>query len=363
MTCCNSQKGQARAVLKRIACPLLLVPILLCTSQLFAAELPAVSITKQAGAENPIVITLASGVTGEQIQRALDSLPSSGGEIVLPPEKISIRQPILMHRDFQTLRGSGKGTVLWLADNADCPAIIMGEPVNQPKNLISHLCVRDLAIDGNREQQDRETWRLTGEGSEVRNNGITIQGVVDSTIEHVSAAHCRSGGLVTTRGVRRLTVTDFSSSDNQFDGLACYQTEDSVFSDLNLHDNPGAGISLDLAFNHNVISNAVLSANDLGIFMRFSHENEFDNLSIKDCHHYGVFMADQAVPMRTGWASAPETQCTHNAFTNLMALDCGAAAFRVNDTTCTNNIIVQPKFNGNLMGGLSEVRPDLISVR
>lgn len=359
MTIRNSQIGLAPAVLKRIALVLLFFPF----STLFAAETLVTSITKQPGATNPIVITLSPGIIGDQIQKALDSLPATGGEVLLPPGRILIRQPIMLHRDFQTLRGSSEGTVLWLADDANCPVIILGEPLNHPKNVISHLCVRDLSIDGNRHQQSRELWQLSGEGAEIRNNGITVQSVVDSTIEHVTTARCRSGGLVTTHNVRRLTVRDFTSSDNEFDGLACYETEDSLFTDLNLHDNPGAGISLDLAFNHNVISNAVLIANDLGIFMRFSHNNEFDNLSIKDCRHYGVFMADQDLPTPVGWTTVPQTQCTRNAFTNLMAVDCGAAAFRVNDTTCTNNIIVQPKFNGNPMGGLSEVRPDLISIR
>ena len=100
----------------------------------------------------------------------------------------------MLHRDSQTLRGSGVGTVLWLADNADCPVIIMGEPINQPKLTLAHLRVSELAIDGTRHQQDRELWRLSGEGTDIRNNGITAQGIVDSTIEHVSVACCRSGG-------------------------------------------------------------------------------------------------------------------------------------------------------------------------
>ena len=34
-----------------------------------------------------------------------------------------------------------------------------------------------------------------------------------------------------------------------------------------------------------------------------------------------------------------------NVFTNLIASDCGSAAFRVNDTTCTNNVIVGAQFH------------------
>jgi hypothetical protein len=261
------------------------------------------------------------------------------------------------------LRGAGETTVLHLADGANCPVIILGEPVNNPRFTVKHLRLSSLAIDGNRRQQQHELWRLRGEGSEIHNNGITVQGVTDSVVEHITSANCRSGGLVTTRHVRRLTVQDYTAFDNEFDGLACYQTEDCLFTGLRLHDNPGAGISLDLAFNHNVISNAVLTANDLGIFMRASRDNRFDNISIRRSHHYGVFMAHTGHQTGRGWQPIPRTECVHNSFNNLIASDCGSAGFRVNDTTCTNNVIVAAQFLGNGQGGLSLARPDLVTVQ
>jgi hypothetical protein len=311
----------------------------------------------------PAIIVLPSGVTSIEIQRALDLLPDSGGEVVLPPGIIEVRQPIVLRRDRQTLRGSGKGSVLRLADGANCPVIIMGEPVNNPPRTIRYLCLSNLFIDGNRHHQQRELWQLRGEGSQIRNNGITVQNVSDSLVQHVTSARCRSGGLVTTRGVRRLTVRDLTACDNEFDGLACYHTEDCLFTELYLHNNPGAGISLDLAFNHNVISNAVLVANDLGIFMRASCDNQFYNMSIQDSHHYGVFMAHAERQTLRGWQPAPRTECVRNAFTNLIASNCGSAAFRVNDTTCTNNIIAGAQFRDDVQGGLSMVRPDLVIVQ
>ena len=311
----------------------------------------------------PEIVTLPPGVTSAEIQQALDLLPESGGEVVLPAGIFEVRQPIVLQRDHQTLRGSGNATVLRLADGANCPVIILGEPVNHPQSTVKDLRVSDLFIDGNRPHQQRELWRLQGEGSEIRNNGITVQNVSDSMVEHVTCARCRSGGLVTTLGVRRLTVRDLTAFDNEFDGLACYQTEDCLFTELYLHDNPGAGISLDLAFNHNVISNAVLAANDLGIFMRESCDNQFHNISIRNSRHYGVFMAHTELPTKGGWQPVPQTECAHNAFTNLIASHCGDAAFRVNNTTCTNNIIVQPQFQDNLHGGLSLAQPNLVVVQ
>jgi polygalacturonase len=317
------------------------------------------------GAEpaEPVVIRLGVGVSDKQIQAALDALPVGGGEVVLPAGKFQIHQPLVLHRDFQTLRGVGATTILILADNANCPVIIMGEPVNHPQTTVKNLHVSNLFIDGNRFHQQRELWKLAGEGSEIRNNGITIQSVSDSAVEHVTCARNRSGGLVTTLGVSHLTVRDLNAFDNEFDGLACYLTTESLFADINSHDNPGAGISLDLAFNHNVISNARLNANDLGIFMRASRGNQFQDVSIRNSHHHGVFMAHSETQTAQGWGPAPKTECVYNSFTNLIAMNCGGAAFRVNNTTCTHNVIIRAKFEGNVKGNLSQAQPNLVAVQ
>lgn len=299
-------------------------------------------------------VNLQPDVTQTEIQHALDTLPDQGGEVVLPPGTFKITSPIVLSRSHQTLRGAGVTTILRLADGANCPVIIMGEPINQPTRTVTNLLVSSLFIDGNRCNQQRELWRESGEGSEIRNNGITVQRVSDSVVEQVTTARCRSGGLVTTLGVERLTVRGLESFDNEFDGLACYATTNSLFTDLNLHDNPGAGISLDLEFNHNVISNAVLAGNDLGIFMRHSRDNQFLNVSIQKSRNHGVFMAQ---------AEQELSACTNNSFADLQATNCGGAAFRVNDATCRDNKIISAKFDENQHGGLSLAHPELIELR
>jgi len=325
--------------------------------------LAACVIVPQVFAAKTVVITLPSGATGTEIQRALDNLPAAGGEVVLPPGVFEIREPIVLQRDHQALRGSGTATILRLVDGANCPVVILGVPVNHPQRTVHYLRLSNILIDGNRSHQERELWRLRGEGSEIHNNGVTVQGVSDSVVEHATCAHCRSGGLVTTLGVERLTVLDLTAFDNEFDGLACYQTHDCVFTKLDLYNNPGAGISLDLDFGNNVITNAVLIDNDLGIFMRASSNNRFYNVSICDSHHYGVFMAHTLTLTLLGWQPVPGTECVRNSFTNLIASDCGSAAFRVNDTTCTNNVIIGAQFHNGAEGGLSLVRPGLAIVQ
>jgi parallel beta-helix repeat protein len=309
-----------------------------------------------------VVTTLKPGATDKEIQKILDA-STNGCEIILPPGKIKVSQPIVLQYSYQTLRGAAdESTILYLANNANCPVIVMGQPVNHPLQTVRHLCVSDLYIDGNRFHQQRELWKEQGEGSEIRNNGVTVQNVSDSLIENVTCTRCRSGGLVTTLGVRRLTVENFASSENEFDGLACYLTMDSVFSRLNLHDNPGAGISLDLAFDHNTIKNAILSGNDLGIFMRDSRNNSFQDVSIHNSRDFGVFMAQAFEPVVNGVRPQQDTECSDNSFTNLVAIRNGRADFRVNDISCTNNVIIGAQFNGTVRA-LSAPIPDLVTVK
>lgn len=313
-----------------------------------------------AATTQPAVIALPANVTAPEIQRALDSLPANGGEVILPPGKIALHEPIVLNREGQSLRGSGDQTILFVADNANCPAIIMGQPVNNPKHL-RHLHVSDVFIDGNRAHQQRERWKLSGqEGSQICNNGITVQNVTDSTIENVTTAHTRSGGIVTTANTRRLTIRGLNSFDNYFDGIACFQTDNCLFTNLYLHDNRGAGISLDGNFHHNVVDGAVLADNDLGIFMRWSHDNKFRDISIRGSRHYGVFMAQN---IDAAFGDNPQPNCVNNSFAQLTADECGSAAIRVNDASCTNNIVSGAKFSGNVHAQLSLAMPGLLMVK
>jgi hypothetical protein len=314
-----------------------------------------------ASAGEATTITVPVNATSVEIQHALDSLPDSGGEVVLPAGTYAICHPIVLQRSHVTLRGSGPATLLQLADQANCPVIIMGEPVNSPSRNITDLRVVDLAINGNRVEQQSEIWLIPNGLSEIRNNGITVQGVTDSTVEHVIAAHCRSGGLVTTHYVRRLTVRDFTAFDSEFDGLACYRTEESVFTGLFLHDNQAAGISFDLAVNNNVIHDAILADNDLGIFMRDARYNNFREISVLQSRKFGVFLAQAERHTRTGWELMEHTECTNNSFRGLHVSNCGGAAFRVNDPTCIDNKISGAQFHDNLQGGLSQVMPNLVT--
>jgi parallel beta-helix repeat protein len=327
---------------------LFLLLMAFCFSSLLACE------------ASSFVITMPANSSEESIQRTLDRLPA-GGEVVLAPGTYQIKRPILLRNDNLTLSGSGTNTVLHLADKANCPVVILGSPLESSHRTTTHLRLADLVIDGNRRNQQVEMWRSASDGSQLNNNGIDIWNVNDSTVEGVVCRSCRSGGLVTAV-VRRLDVTNFTACDNQFDGLACYLTEDSRFTGLNLHDNLAAGISLDLSFAHNVIDNAKLTGNDLGIFMRDSRNNTFQDVNIDKSRKHGVFMAQAAAGTPKGWQLSPGTECTGNSFQDLSVTNSGGDAFLVNDDSCKNNVIRSSRFLHNTKGGLAEPGATLVRV-
>jgi hypothetical protein len=325
------------------------------------ANIPAAEKLSPPGhAANLKTSSLSPDVNQEEIQQALDALPE-GGEVVLAPGTYEIRQPIILRYDHQTLRGSGPATVLHLVDNANCPVVILGSPMTTPQRTTSHLRLADLVINGNRLNQQAELWHTATDGSVLNNNGIDIWDVNDSTVEGVVCRSCRSGGLVTA-ATRRLNVSDFTAYDNQFDGLACYLTEDCHFSGLNLYDNLGAGISLDLSFNHNVFNDAVLTGNDLGVFMRDSRSNSFQDLTISKSRKNGVFMAQAGTRTASGWALRPGTECIGNNFKRLMIANCGGVAFLVNDNSCKDNLIGDASFQDNRNTNLTQMGDNLVRV-
>ncbi len=217
------------------------------------------------------------------IQQAIDNLPGEGGLVIISGTYLC-HTAIVIDRDNVELRGEGASTLLQLAAGANSPVLVIGNTSTPPATTRRHIKVSSLTIDGNWSQQAWECWGGacdSGGLTYIRNNAITVRGAEDVLIEAVAVHSARSGGLVTEKVVRRLTVRDFTSYGNFFDGLAAYETEDSLFSGLYLHDNPYAGMSLDIGFNHNLVSDALLADNGKqGVFMRDSRDNLFQGLQI-----------------------------------------------------------------------------------
>jgi len=292
--------------------------------------------------------------TCDAIQDAVDKLPSDGGEVFVPAGVYACVKPIVLNRNNLTLRGAGPGTLLRLADHINAPVIVMGLTENIPSRETRHVRVIDLMIDGNRANQTSEC--MGGPCSDefpLRNNGISIRRCVDCTVQSVTVFGAMSGGLVTELGCRRLTIRDYTSYDNEFDGLAGYETEDSTFSGIHLYGNKAAGISTDIKFNNNKFYDVTIADNKtVGIFMRDSLDNSFTNLHIRDNVQHGIFLAQVNTD--------PSTAATGNTFTGVVISRSGGMGVLANDASCVNNMMVGAQFINNKHGCISEAAAGLV---
>lgn len=308
----------------------------------------------QASPPNP-TLQVAPSEGGAGINRAIAQLKKSGGEIVLSAGTYQVITPIIIRYDNITLRGAGPRTKLKLAAKANCPVVVVGDEANTPRRQVSGICVADLAIDGNRTQQRGECWNGacdTGELTAIRSSGIAIRRARDILVLRVSTDSCRSGGLVTEKVCRRLVVRELSASDNEFDGLACYETEDSLFTHMTLNKNKSAGISLDLEFDHNTISNTRMESNGShGIFMRHSSHNDFKDLLVRNSGRAGIFVDQVDQGHRTGSVG--------NTFTSVNVTGSKGPGFQVNAASCKDTVLTNAMLTDNTVG-IWEKEPGLV---
>jgi hypothetical protein len=288
------------------------------------------------------------------IQNAINKLPAEGGEVVLTAGIYTCVHPIVIDRNNVSLRGAGAASLLRLADNINAPVIVMGTTENIPSRAVRYASVKDLMIDGNRANQSAEC--MGGPCSDafpLRNNGISIRRCVDCVVQSVTVYGAMSGGLVTELGCRRLTIRDYTSYDNEFDGLAGYETEDSTFSGIHLYGNKAAGISTDIKFNNNKFYDVTIVDNKtVGIFMRDSLDNSFTNLHIRDSVQHGIFLAQVNTD--------PSTAATGNTFTGVVISRSGGMGILANDASCINNMMVGAQFINNKHGCISEAAAGLV---
>jgi hypothetical protein len=159
-------------------------------------------------------------------------------------------------------------------------------------------------------------------------------------VSNVTVMNAASGGLVTELGSSRVVVREFVAFGNAFDGLAGYDTQNSSFANLYLHHNGAAGLSFDLLFRNNSVSDAVLEANGtVGVFMRNAMNNLFAGLRIRDAGEHGVFLAQRDSDAATPAAS--------NVFTGIVIQNSKGAAIFVADASCVNNVVSAASLSGN----------------
>jgi len=107
----------------------------------------------------------------EEINAAINALPSSGGTVLLLEGTYNVASPITILSSNVVLAGVGHATKLFLTNGANCHVVEVGDG----SSPISNCVVRDLQVDGNKDNQT-STMKgiyLHGEpGAKVTNSAV-----------------------------------------------------------------------------------------------------------------------------------------------------------------------------------------------
>lgn len=229
-----------------------------------------------------------------ELVAALADLPPQGGHIIVRAGMYVVVSTIVINRDNVIVEGQGTATFFRLADGANCPVFVIGEPTPfQPALTRRNIVLRNMRVSGNRTNQSSELCGVPGREF-LRNNCVTVRQVEDCTVENVVLEGARSGGVVLEQVCVNVLLRRIITSDNHFDGIAWDGLiSNCTISECTTRDNLEAGISFDIGPESNLIVNSIIVENGtVGIFMRDSRRNLFANCLIAKNGEDGVFIAD-----------------------------------------------------------------------
>ncbi|HBM14890.1 MAG TPA: hypothetical protein DD381_00850 [Lentisphaeria bacterium] len=291
--------------------------------------------------DQPLIVILSDS---DNIQKAINSLPEEGGTVFLKAKQYMLDKGLHINRSNIKLVGEN-GTRLKLKPNVNQPIILIGSGSEVPDKKINDIVVSDLELDGSKELQSSET---DPERPWIRNNGIDIRNANRVWIEKVNIHDTRSGGLVASWNCKNLFINSSMFHNNEFDGIALYDSEDVLVRGFFCFDNKSAGVSLDNRLKHITFSSGSIKNNgDVGIFARDSADLKFDNIIIVGNKSHGCFFSN-------GTWEPEKTGIRRNFFSACSFLDNKGWGFWLASKadSSPDNTIVSSIFSGNTLGAI-----------
>jgi hypothetical protein len=223
------------------------------------------------------------------IEAAVGSL-ASGGTVFVRARDTCYLLDDMVHIDRSGVSLVGEdGACLRLADHVNRPVILIGSSSEtvDPSEKIFDVAVRGFFIDGNRDNQDQEgAMGLPN----VQNNAIGVRGAERVHFERLTLTDARSGGLVVSQQSSKVFVNGVIFSGNAIDGLAIDGASEVLVEEFVAENNDFSGVSVDTGSRRIQIRDGLIQRNgDNGVFIRFSRESSFTDLTIVDNCNLGVF--------------------------------------------------------------------------
>ena len=199
----------------------------------------------------------------DDLQKAFDAIPATGGLIRIPPGTYELKHPIVLTRDDVRIEGSGTATHLVNRNEEGLPAVIL-RPANYPTDQrarIWRVQMANLRISGNPKSGDGIRAEGVNEiylhGVSVDHNGghgiSLIDCYEDPRISDSILTYNAKAGLHILRG-HDIVVNGNQFEENQ-DGVRCIDSFNLCMNGNNLDDHLRHGIVIENTYG------SVLSGN------------------------------------------------------------------------------------------------------
>jgi parallel beta-helix repeat protein len=240
--------------------------------------------------------------SGEDIQACIDRvLSSGGGKVFVSTGTYTISKYLHIGAGNLILKGEGAETIIYLADNAGTSNIVVGPitPMNPDEDSssipVKHVLIRDLSINGNKNNQATEAWASPYQYIMV--SGITIRYAKDIRVSNVKVINGRSAGILVEKSTEGFLLDQVDIQASAYDGFSCNKSYNGIVTNSQFQQNTYAGITATCDCSKNIFSKNVISFNGLtdsvkapGIYFAEAHLNEVKDNMIEGNSDVGLFL-------------------------------------------------------------------------
>ena len=230
------------------------------------------------------VVALDGSGDFDDIQEAIDALPSTGGVVFIKEGTYIISKGIVIGKNDVKIEGTGRATILKAKDAVAADLIFFDE------NGFDNLIFSDFVIDGNKANQV---------GARVL-TGIRLRFNIDCIIENILMKNMQGAGSygiylfsnTSTDGrhiVQKCTFKDFDGADETI----FVAMENCIITENTLSAINAIGIKLSTFKNSIVSSNTITGCGEEGILIQTSDENIITG-NLLTGNDYGIRIFDEA---------------------------------------------------------------------
>jgi len=208
------------------------------------------------------------------LQAALDAVPESGGEVIIPPGNYELSKPLVLSRQDTHIRGAGTSTHLINRNESGEPALIIRPGSDSdPKTFIWRVQLSEFRISGN-----------PGSG-----DGISFERVNELFLSGLMVDHNGGNGINIIRCPENPRINHCNITYNARAGIRVVACDDVIISANQFEENQDALQFID-GFNLTMTGNNIDDHLRYGIVVENTYGSVISGNMIEECNSTAVIL-------------------------------------------------------------------------